>query len=141
MVQVQEYNVTCELPWAPHPTLIADIADARLGPLMDYHPAVVPTPNGRIGIVLTIPAESLRQAVTTALVLVRDAVSVDATTTREYDAAVTPPVPELVSVTQAAELLGVTRQAVLDRVRRGTLPGAQRVGNAVVIPRAAVASR
>ncbi|MCW2751716.1 MAG: hypothetical protein JWR83_2826, partial [Aeromicrobium sp.] len=47
------------------------------------------------------------------------------------------PVPDLVSVTEAAQLLGVTRQAVLDRINRKTLP-AEKVGREYVIPRLAV---
>jgi excisionase family DNA binding protein len=39
-----------------------------------------------------------------------------------------------VSVAQAAELLGITRQAVLKRIRTGRLP-ATKVGHAYIVPR------
>jgi excisionase family DNA binding protein len=46
---------------------------------------------------------------------------------------------ELVSVAQAAELLGITRQAVLKRIRAGRLP-ATKVGRNYVVPREALRS-
>jgi excisionase family DNA binding protein len=42
-----------------------------------------------------------------------------------------------VSVAQAAELLGITRQAVLKRIRAGRLP-ATKVGQAYIVPRNAL---
>jgi excisionase family DNA binding protein len=44
---------------------------------------------------------------------------------------------EFVSVAQAAELLGITRQAVLKRIRTGRLP-ATKVGRNYIVPREAV---
>lgn len=46
--------------------------------------------------------------------------------------------PPLVSVSEAAAVLGVTRQAVLDRIKRGTLD-ATKVGRQYVIRRPALA--
>ena len=46
-------------------------------------------------------------------------------------------IPELVSVTEAAAALGVTRQAVLQRIESGSLP-ATRIGTAWAVPRSAV---
>lgn len=48
--------------------------------------------------------------------------------------------PPLVSVPQAAELLGVSRQAVLDRAQRGTLPGTK-VGDTWVLLRSSITIR
>jgi excisionase family DNA binding protein len=44
-----------------------------------------------------------------------------------------------VSVAQAAELLGITRQAVLKRIRTGRLP-ATKVGQAYIVPRSALSA-
>lgn len=44
-----------------------------------------------------------------------------------------------VSVAEAAELLGITRQAVLKRIRAGRLP-ATKVGRAYVVPRGALSA-
>jgi excisionase family DNA binding protein len=44
-----------------------------------------------------------------------------------------------VSVAQAAELLGITRQAVLKRIHKGRLP-ATKVGHAYVVPRSALSA-
>lgn len=44
---------------------------------------------------------------------------------------------DTVSVTEAAQILGVTRQAVLDRISRSTLP-AEKAGRDYAIPRAAL---
>jgi uncharacterized protein len=44
---------------------------------------------------------------------------------------------EFLSVAQAAERLGITRQAVLKRIRSGRLP-ATKVGQAYIVPRSAV---
>jgi len=41
---------------------------------------------------------------------------------------------EFLSVTELSKILGVTRQAVIDRIRRGTLE-AQKVGKVFVIPK------
>lgn len=53
---------------------------------------------------------------------------------RRFDAVL---LPELVSVPEAAELLAVSRQAVLNQVQGGKLPAAK-VGDTWAIPRAAV---
>jgi excisionase family DNA binding protein len=49
------------------------------------------------------------------------------------------PESAFVSVAQAAELLGITRQAVLKRIRVGRLP-ATKVGRAYVVPRSAIST-
>lgn len=46
-------------------------------------------------------------------------------------------IPDLVSVTEAAELLGITRQAVLKMVSRDQLPGA-RIGTTYVFRRSVI---
>lgn len=48
-----------------------------------------------------------------------------------------PRIPDLVSVVEAATILGITRQAVLQRIEAGWLP-ARRVGRAWVMRRVEV---
>lgn len=120
-----------------------DIDDQLLEELTDYGPATGRAERGHVEVYITLPAEGLRQAVTTALALVGSAVGVDvlaveAMPTDEFDRRVgLAPVPELVGVTDAAAALGVSRQAVLQRLESGSLPG-RKVGNAWVIPQVAI---
>jgi len=97
---------------------------------------------GRVELLFTVPADTLRMAAITAM-------SVALTTGHQiYAAEVLPTdefhrridavrVPELVSVPEAAEMLAVSRQAVLAQVQSGKLP-ATKVGDTWAIPRAAV---
>lgn len=138
---VVDYTVTVETAVKATPAG----GDAVLDALADYHAAVWPSDTGRLVVVLTLPAESLRQAVSTGLALVEQttgrAVTVEALPTDVADARDGVPVlPALVGVSEAAEILGVSRQRVLQLVAAGTLP-AQRAGNAVVLQRAAVERR
>ncbi len=57
----------------------------------------------------------------------------------EREASLTP-IPDLLSVTQAADALGVSRQAVLKRLESGSLQG-RKVGETWVVPASAVAPR
>jgi excisionase family DNA binding protein len=93
-----------------------------------------------------VPADNLRQTFTTAVAIVEaaagaPALAVEVMSTDDLNRRNgIEPIPELVSVTEASELLGVTLQRVLQLVDAGAL-ASQRVGNAVVIPRAAVEKR
>lgn len=117
--------------------------------LAQHHPALSVSPRGWAEARISLPAESLAQASATACVLVgqafgAEAIAAQVMTEAEFLARQGwEPVPELVSVTEAAELLGVTRQAVLDRISRKTLP-ATKVGegrtSGWVIPREALAA-
>lgn len=107
--------------------------------LADHHAAVSPAGKGRLNVVITLPAESTRQATVTALALLERIGSLDAVEvmpTAMFDARQgLAPLPELVSVTDAAAALGVTRQAVLQRLESGALLGSK-VGSTWVIPAA-----
>ena len=117
--------------------------DAILDALIEFHPAVNRGSDGRMEIVVTIPAETLTQAEQTALALTRDfhPIGLEVVPTDVWDARAAHIVemPELVSVAEAAELLGVTRQTVAQRISAGSLP-AQRVGGTWVLARATVAA-
>lgn len=136
---MEAYNAIIELTDKADP----QHATAILDQFADYHPAVARAESGRAELILTLPAENLQQATTTALALVKATghrpVRLEVLTTEEFDRrAGLVPIPDLVSVTEAAELLGVTRQAVLQRIDAGSLP-AKRIGNGWAIARDSVA--
>lgn len=116
--------------------------EAAVDDLAQWHVAAGETPWRTLGLTVTIAAESIGQAVETALRVCAahgTPVSVSAVREDDRDARLGAIVlPELLSVTQAATALGVTRQRVLQMITDGKLP-AQRVGNGWVVPASAVA--
>src|SRR4051794_1155640 len=76
--------------------------------LADYHPALGRTPQGRPEVVVTIVAEGLRQAVTTAMSVTKsltglDVYAVEAVPAEEFDSRrAAEPVPQLLSVSETA---------------------------------------
>ncbi|UUW88386.1 helix-turn-helix domain-containing protein [Pimelobacter simplex] len=135
------HTVTIEIA-EKNPT--ADRAEQLLEQLPELHAAVSVSERGWVTIDVTLPAEHVRQAVLLAIAAVeqasgRPALAVAAMTEEEADAREGwETLPDLVSVTEAAELLGgISRQAVLDRIARRTLP-ATKVGREYVIPRSAL---
>jgi excisionase family DNA binding protein len=131
-----EYNARIE--WATR-TGDDDLVDA----LVDYHPAVSRSERGWVEATVTLPAETLRQAATTALAIAEaaSAAVLDGAAVLVLEVLPTPefdernglvPMPELVSTTEAAEKLGVSRQAVLQRLESGSLPGTK-VGKTWVV--------
>lgn len=124
--------------------------DHVLAALEQHHGALSVSPRGWAEARISLPAETLAQATTTACALVSaafgaPAIACQVMTEAEFLAREGwEPVPDLVTVAQAAELLGVSRQAVQDRIHRGTLP-ATRIGDgrtsSYVIPRAALTSK
>jgi excisionase family DNA binding protein len=123
--------------------ITADHADQLVTSLEQLHPAVGNSPRGWLEVTITIPAEHVGQAVTLAIAAIEQAaghptIAVTAMTEEEADAREGwESLPDLVSVSEAAELLGVSRQAVLDRINRHTLP-ASKIGRDYAIPRAAL---
>ena len=114
--------------------------DHWMAELEPWHPAIIGRgPN--VTVTITLPADGLAQAVATALVIVGrigEPVAVEALTEAERDARQGwEPVPELLSVTEAAQELGVSRQRVLQMVNERKLPRIQ-VGESLVLPQAAV---
>jgi excisionase family DNA binding protein len=139
------FNVTLEVNNRVKPNVASfePIVEA----LKEYGAAVGLSPYSRLEVTLSVPADSLTQAATTAIALVeaqtngRKVLAIEVMPTDEFDRRLgMQPIPELVSVTEAAEILEITRQRVLQLVEAGQLP-AERVGNAVVIPRLAVEMR
>ncbi len=118
--------------------------DQVMDQLEPYHPAVGTSPRGYPDAQISLPAETLAQACTTAIAVVSAAyggaaaVACEILTEAEFDARQGwETVPDLVSVSEAAVLLGVTRQAVLQRIGTKSLP-ATKIGRDYAIPRAAV---
>ena len=116
--------------------------DDLIAALLDYSPAIGAHPRGWTEIIISVPAVDLRQALTTGLSLLErtgyNIVSVEAMTTTEFDARVGfDEVPDLMSVTEVADTLHVSRQYVLRLIREHKLPG-HRVGATYAVPRSAV---
>lgn len=129
------YNLIAELPVRE---LDADHVDQLLDDLSDFHPAIARSPLGWLEVTLTVPAETPRQAVATGLaVLGREPVSLTVMRTEEFDRRPVgvERVPDLLSVTEVAERLGVNRQAVLQQIDAGRLH-AVRVGATWALPAA-----
>ncbi|NHN55748.1 helix-turn-helix domain-containing protein [Calidifontibacter sp. DB0510] len=112
--------------------------DAAIDALEAYHGAIGTSVLGRLEATITLDAETLRQATQTAVAVVADAlgspaVAVNVAPTADVDRAQgRPPIPELLSVADAAERLGVTRQAILQRIDSGAI-AATKVGKAYVV--------
>lgn len=112
-----------------------------LGP---FHAAIGMSPRGWLGFRLTVPAEGLRQAALAATALVQAAhpgltpLALEVMPEDEWDLRQGfVPVPELIGASEAAAMLGVTRQRVVQMVDEGKLPGTV-IGRSTVIPLRAV---
>lgn len=114
--------------------------------LADWHGAVGHSPRGWVDVQLTLPAEDIVRATSTAVAITAPIIrahpiTVAVMTEAEFDArlgAVT--MPELIGVTEAAGHLGVSRQRVLQMLDEGKLAGV-RVGKAIALARAEVVAR
>lgn len=142
-----DYNARIELDLRvpTNPDAAGDQADKLMDHLEDYSGTVARTPQGRFELIYTLPADSIRQAVSTALAIAETTGApiyvIEVLPAKEFHERVdTAAMPELVSVPQAAELLGVSRQRALQLASGGQLD-AVKVGDAWVIPRRAVDAR
>lgn len=119
-----------------------DELDAIIAGLADYHPALSTATSGNLTITLTIPADTLRQAATTTLAVVGAdygaplTLSVQPEEVRDARLGWVP-IPDLVGATEAAQILGLSRQRIQQLVTAGKLP-ATRIGRELAIPRAAL---
>jgi excisionase family DNA binding protein len=120
------YNAILTLARA-HPG--GELADQVHGSDLDaYHAVTATDDRGRAQIIITVTAENLSQATVTArgaLAGFDDPVALTVMTTAEYDRADDVIIPELLTITEAAQRLNITRQAVQRRIDRGTLPARQ----------------
>lgn len=131
------WNVTLELGESP---VAEERADALMEALVDYHPAVGVGYRGSPSVTISLPAENLRQALSTAIVLIESAAGSPATyaeamPTSDFDEREGfLSIPGLLSASAAGEYLGVSRVRVNQMIDEGRFPTAQKVGNGYVIP-------
>lgn len=137
-MQVTPYAVHVELA---RRDLTPDDADLLIDELADWHAAIGTSPRGWADVQMTVPAESLDGAIRAALALARqmfdaEPITVSAMTEAEFTERLGAPsvMPDLVGVTDAAEILEVTRQRVLQMIDEGKF-SSTRVGNSIAIPR------
>lgn len=118
--------------------------------LARWHAAVGRSPAGRLDVQMSVEAESIRHAAEVAQLVVLDAarsvgygdaepVLIEVMTEAEFGRQqAAPPVPELVDAGQAATILGVSRQRVVQLADR---LGGIKIGNSYAFPRATVERR
>ena len=137
----QPYNVVAELDVPFDEETVEQLID----PIVDYGGAVGRSELGRTEVVFTLPADSVRQANTTALAILEQypstLLSLRVLTAADFDRLTeTTELPPLVSVSEAAEELGVSRQSILKSIKSAKLP-ATRVGDTWVVRAAVVQAR
>jgi hypothetical protein len=124
-----EYNVRLEFSLPPTEAAAEQLLEA----LAEFHPAPGSTATGTLDVWITVQASGARQAVALGLALAAQAtpaelLGLEAITAAEFDRRQREThVPELVGVADAAEILGVSRQAV-DKMLE---PGGRLVGHRV----------
>lgn len=133
--QMDMYNATIELHLAAA-SAAGKKGDQLLTRFADYHPVLTTSDLNRLELIISLPAESLWQAATTVRTLTdRLAVArVSLETSADFDArsdAIAD--PDLLSVTETAQMLGITRGGVQRRIETGALR-AFRVGSTWAIP-------
>ena len=133
-----DYNATLTIHANKSATENDDIDDV-MEAFASYHPAVgdAPACPGALNAVITLPAHTLTQAVATATALaaqVGDLVGIEVIPTRMWDCREGLKIDdvEFVGVSEAAVRLGITPQAVRDRITSGRLPG-RKVGRNWVV--------
>ncbi|WP_139263553.1 helix-turn-helix domain-containing protein [Geodermatophilus africanus] len=118
-------------------------SDRLVEVLGDYHPEVGLTLQGRAEVVITVVGESLRQALITAMAVVSEAseaeiFAVEIMPTEEFEGRRRlERVPHLLSVSEAAVALGISPQAIRQRLDIGTIAGTK-IGSTWAIPQAEV---
>lgn len=128
---MEHYTAEVEVSRRGNPT--ADEVDAAMDALGEYAAALSLSPHGYRGARITFPADSFSQAATTAVAVVTaalggDVVRLELMSEAEADLRDgTAELPELVGVTEAADILGVSPQRVRQMIDEGKI-AAQRVG-------------
>lgn len=135
---MESYNATIELD-LPADKITPDVGDRLIGRFIDWHPAIGVSTLGRAEVIITLPAETFAQATSTVAALAAglDVVRTTVETTEDFDRRSQAEVPDLMSVSEAAAALGLTRAAVQKRIASGALP-AVKVGATWAVPAAAV---
>jgi len=132
------YNATIELN-LPSAEVTPQIGDDLIERFIDWHPAIGVSSLGRVELIITLPAETITQATSTvsALTTGLDVVRTTVETTEDFDRRSMAEVPALMSVSEVAQALGLTRAAIQKKITAGTIP-AVRVGTTWAVPAAAV---
>lgn len=116
-----------------------DRAVSVMEKLVTYHCAPGTSRRGRLELRLTLPAENIEQATSTAVAVAEHAtgnkvVRLDIMPESEFEAIQGyQPIPELMSVTEAAEALGMTRQRILQMIAEHKFPSATKIGSTIVL--------
>ncbi|MDR1432535.1 MAG: helix-turn-helix domain-containing protein [Propionibacteriaceae bacterium] len=112
-----------------------DWGDAMIERFLSWHPAIGVSSLGRAELVITLAAETLRQAVevVSALTDGLDVVRTTVETTEDFDRRGMADIPALLSVSEVASAIGVTRAAVQKRINSGSIP-ATKVGATWAVP-------
>jgi excisionase family DNA binding protein len=111
--------------------------------LAEWHAAIGHSPRGWVDIQMSVPAETPEGASSVAVALTAPKVKarpirIESMTEAEFDARQGfTPMPELIGATDAAELIGVSRQRILQLVDEHKLQ-ATKVGKSLVFSRDAV---
>lgn len=135
------YNAIVEV--ATKQDLTDDQLDDALEQLAEYHGSVGVSARGFAFARVSLPAETLSQAASTAITITQavlggTAVAAEVLTEEEFLAREGwAPMPEVVSTNEAADILGVSPTRVRERIRDKSLP-ATKVGREHVIQRSAV---
>jgi hypothetical protein len=127
-----EYNVRLEYQMPPN----EESGDILVDTFKTFHPSAGPVGNGNIDVWLTVngvDAYDVSQIATgLASKVQRPLIALEVLPTADFDRREgLTPVPELIGADDAADLLGISRQAVLKRYNTGALPG-HRVGDRVI---------
>lgn len=134
---------------ATAPKDIGPHTDTVMDALVDYHPALGANPDGGNSVQISLQAETIRQAADLAQLAVIDAftraglrpqvtgleVLPEAEFLRRMEAPDVAELPELVGTNDAAEILGVSAQRVVQLAGR---MGGKKIGKTLVFPRAGV---
>jgi len=125
-----------------------DVREQRAEELVErmkpFHPSVSQSARGWLAARVTVPAENLLQAASTAIAVVESATGAQAVASEvmletEFDARRRfLPLPELVSAGEAAAILGVPHLRINQMIDEGRFPTAQQVGSGYVIARSDV---
>jgi hypothetical protein len=128
-----EYNVRLEYQMPP----TEESGDLLVDTFKTFHPAAGPVGNGNIDVWLTLPGVDAYDVsqIATALAskVQRPLIALEVLPTADFDRRVgLTPVPELIGADEAADILGISRQAVSKKFSSGALPG-HRVGERVIV--------
>jgi len=141
-----DYNALVELDLRTEPS--NDEIDAIMDHLAPWHGTCGMTPRGFAFGLITLPATSLEQAAAAAIAVVERAfggiaaIACEVLTTAEFDRRLDwVDLPPLVSVAEAAEILGVSDQRIRQRIADNSIQ-ATKVGDAgYVIVKSTLSSR